>query len=124
MSGLIDLRHDTPRGSFHGLSPTLERAIRESLRDGGQVMLLLNRIGILSIEQYWRYWRMAILVIFVISMVLTPADPVSMLFMAVPLAYDALKLAGAGYLLYLAWQAVKPGARSPLEPTASPPPKR
>ncbi|KJK17623.1 LysE family translocator [Pseudomonas sp. NPDC087612] len=38
------------------------------------------------------------------------------LFMAVPLAYDLLKWAGAGYLLWLAWQAVKPGARSPFEP--------
>ena len=27
------------------------------------------------------------------------------LFMAVPLAYDVLKYAGAAYLLYLAWQA-------------------
>lgn len=43
--GLVDLRHDTPRGAFHGLSPTLERAIRDALRDGGQVMLLLNRRG-------------------------------------------------------------------------------
>lgn len=37
------------------------------------------------------------------------------LFMAVPLAYDVLKWFGAAYLLYLAWQAVKPGARSPFE---------
>jgi threonine/homoserine/homoserine lactone efflux protein len=37
------------------------------------------------------------------------------LFMAVPLAYEALKWAGAAYLLYIAWQAVKPGARSPFE---------
>jgi threonine/homoserine/homoserine lactone efflux protein len=37
------------------------------------------------------------------------------LFMAVPLAYEALKWAGAAYLLYLAWQAVKPGARSPFQ---------
>jgi threonine/homoserine/homoserine lactone efflux protein len=37
------------------------------------------------------------------------------LFMRVPLAYEALKSAGAVYLLYLAWQAVKPGARSPFE---------
>lgn len=37
------------------------------------------------------------------------------LFMAVPLAYEALKWAGAAYLLYLAWQAVRPGARSPFE---------
>jgi threonine/homoserine/homoserine lactone efflux protein len=31
---------------------------------------------------------------------------------AVPYAYDVLRLGGAAYLLYLAWQAVKPGARS------------
>jgi len=37
------------------------------------------------------------------------------IFLAVPLAYQALKWAGAAYLLYLAWQAVKPGARSPFE---------
>ncbi|TDF81677.1 LysE family translocator [Pseudomonas sp. H9] len=38
------------------------------------------------------------------------------LFMAIPLGYDLLKWAGAGYLLWMAWQAVKPGARSPFEP--------
>jgi len=43
------------------------------------------------------------------------------LFLAVPLAYDVLKIAGATYLLYLAWQAVKPGARSPLQPALLPP---
>lgn len=37
------------------------------------------------------------------------------LVMAVPFAYDALRLAGAVYLLYLAWQAVRPGGRSPFE---------
>jgi len=37
------------------------------------------------------------------------------LFLAVPLAYEVLKWVGAGYLLYLAWQAVKPGSRSPFE---------
>lgn len=31
------------------------------------------------------------------------------LFLAVPAAYTVLKLAGAAYLLYLAWQAVRPG---------------
>ncbi|MND44454.1 LysE family translocator [Agrobacterium tumefaciens] len=35
--------------------------------------------------------------------------------MAVPYAYDALRLAGALYLLYLAWQAVRPGGRSPFQ---------
>lgn len=43
------------------------------------------------------------------------------LFLAVPVAYELLKYAGAAYLLYLAWQAVRPGARSPLEPAALPP---
>jgi len=37
------------------------------------------------------------------------------MFLAVPLAYEALKWAGALYLLWLAWQAVRPGARSPFE---------
>lgn len=37
------------------------------------------------------------------------------LFLTVPLAYELLKWAGAAYLLYLAWQAVKPGARSLFE---------
>lgn len=34
---------------------------------------------------------------------------------AVPFAHDALRIAGAAYLFYLAWQAVKPGGRSPFE---------
>src|SRR5689334_22741142 len=48
------------------------------------------------------------------------------LFMKIPLAYEALKWAGAVYLLYLAWQAVKPGARSPFEARDLPidPPRR
>lgn len=49
------------------------------------VMLFLNRIGIMTIETYIQQWRIAILSIFVIAMVLTPADPYSMLLMAVPL---------------------------------------
>ena len=37
-------------------------------------------------------------------------------FMAVPLAYELLKWAGAAYLMWMAWQAVRPGARSLFEP--------
>lgn len=37
-------------------------------------------------------------------------------FLAVPLAYTALKYGGAAYLLWLAWQAVKPGGSSPFAP--------
>jgi sec-independent protein translocase protein TatC len=50
------------------------------------VMLFLQRIGIFSVEMYLAKWRIAILAIFVISMVLTPADPISMLLMACPLS--------------------------------------
>jgi threonine/homoserine/homoserine lactone efflux protein len=35
--------------------------------------------------------------------------------LAVPFAYSVIKFCGAAYLLYLAWQAVKPGAASPFE---------
>ena len=46
------------------------------------------------------------------------------LFMAVPLGYEALKFAGACYLLWLAWQAVRPGAQSPFEARDLPPESR
>ncbi|MEA5673308.1 LysE family translocator [Pseudomonas sp. MH2] len=40
---------------------------------------------------------------------------ITALVMAVPYAYDALRIGGALYLLYLAWQALKPGGRSPFQ---------
>jgi threonine/homoserine/homoserine lactone efflux protein len=40
---------------------------------------------------------------------------ITALVMAVPFAYDALRFGGALYLAYLAWQAIKPGARSPFQ---------
>ena len=49
------------------------------------VMLFLERIGLFTVPTYLSKWRVAILVIFVIAMFLTPADPQSMLLMAVPL---------------------------------------
>lgn len=43
---LIDLRHEPPaRGPYRAISPTLERAMRETLDRGGQIILLLNRRG-------------------------------------------------------------------------------
>ena len=44
----------------------------------------------------------------------------SALLLAVPVAFTAIKLAGAAYLLWLAWQAVRPGGSSPFEPRALP----
>lgn len=38
------------------------------------------------------------------------------MFDAVPGAYDVLRAAGAGYLLYLAWQALRPGGTTPFTP--------
>ena len=51
---------------------------------------------------------------FVVYM-LCAAFGITALVLAVPYAYDALRLAGAGYLLWLAWQALKPGGRSAFE---------
>ncbi|MGJ4939918.1 LysE family translocator [Bradyrhizobium sp. HKCCYLS1011] len=51
---------------------------------------------------------------FVVYM-LSAAFGITALLSAVPFAYDALRLAGAAYLFYLAWQAVKPGGRSPFQ---------
>jgi sec-independent protein translocase protein TatC len=48
-------------------------------------MLIIERLGILSVETYISQWRIAILAIAFISMVLTPAEISSMIGMAVPL---------------------------------------
>lgn len=42
------------------------------------------------------------------------------LVLAVPYAYDAIRLVGGLYLLWLAWQAVRPGGRSPFAVKALP----
>src|SRR6202007_764041 len=51
---------------------------------------------------------------------LSAAFGITALLLAVPYAYDALRFCGAAYLLYLAWQAVKPGGRSPFQVRALP----
>lgn len=51
---------------------------------------------------------------------LCAAFGITALVLAVPYAYDALRIGGALYLLYLAWQAVKPGGRSPFQVRALP----
>ena len=43
---------------------------------------------------------------------LCAAFGITALVFAVPYAYDVLRFGGALYLLYLAWQAIKPGGRS------------
>jgi threonine/homoserine/homoserine lactone efflux protein len=46
---------------------------------------------------------------------LCAAFGITALLLAVPYAYDALRFAGAAYLLWLAWQALKPNGRSPFQ---------
>lgn len=49
------------------------------------VMLFLERIGVIPVQTYIEKWRIAVMTIAIISMILTPADPISMILMAVPL---------------------------------------
>ncbi|QDU27722.1 Sec-independent protein translocase protein TatCy [Anatilimnocola aggregata] len=78
------------------------------------VMLFVNRLGLVSVDVYMKQWRMAILIIFVVAMVLTPADPISMMLMAVPLC--GLYVLGIGMCIWM------PQSRSPFttayEPSA------
>ncbi len=46
---------------------------------------------------------------------LCAAFGITALLIAVPYAYDALRIGGALYLVWLAWQAVRPGGRSPFQ---------
>jgi threonine/homoserine/homoserine lactone efflux protein len=57
---------------------------------------------------------------FLVYMLLA-AFGITAIIIAVPYAYDALRFAGAAYLLYLAWQAVRPGGRSPFQVKDLPP---
>lgn len=50
-----------------------------------------------------------------LAYMLSAAFGITALLFAVPYAYDALRIGGALYLLYLAWQAVRPGGRSAFE---------
>ena len=76
------------------------------------VMLLLERIGVFTIQTYLSSWRIAVLIIFVLAMFLTPADPVSMLLMALPLTM--LFFGGIGLCKWL------PKRSSPIGPGIEP----
>ncbi|QDV48568.1 twin-arginine translocase subunit TatC [Gimesia fumaroli] len=49
------------------------------------IMLFLERISIFTVKDYHEKRRMAVLIISVISMLMTPADPMSMVLMMMPL---------------------------------------
>jgi threonine/homoserine/homoserine lactone efflux protein len=58
--------------------------------------------------------------------VLAAALGLSAIFLTVPVLYDLLRYVGAAYLLWLAWGALKPGARGMFAPRSLPedPPRR
>lgn len=57
---------------------------------------------------------------------LLAAFGITAVFASVPYAYDTLRIAGAAYLGYLAWSALRPGGASPFQPRelAIDPPRR
>src|SRR5476649_2924634 len=57
---------------------------------------------------------------FLIYMLLAAFGITALLF-AVPYAYDALRLAGAVYLAWMAWNALRPGGASPFQIRQLPP---
>jgi threonine/homoserine/homoserine lactone efflux protein len=73
----------------------ISRSISQRLRAG-----LISLAGVASVFLFY---------------MLCAALGITALLLAVPFAYDGLRFAGAAYLLYLAWQAVKPQGRSPFE---------
>jgi sec-independent protein translocase protein TatC len=75
-------------------------------------MLFLNRIGVVSLDLLVQQWRVAILIICVVSMVLTPADPISMMLMAAPLCFL--------YLVGLLMCRFMPRGRNPFDEAYEP----
>ncbi len=67
------------------------------------VMLFLERIHVMSVTTYLKQWRVAVLVIWVVAALLTPADPTSIFFLAVPLMF----LYFGGVLLCKWWPSGK-----------------
>lgn len=63
------------------------------------VMVALERVGITSVEMYLGRWREAIVLIAFLSMILTPAEPTSMIALGTPLA--ALYFLGIGFCRWL-----------------------
>jgi sec-independent protein translocase protein TatC len=51
------------------------------------VMLFLERIGIFTVHSYLAKWKIAVMTIVILACVLTPADPVSFLFLGIPLLF-------------------------------------
>lgn len=87
-------------------------ALGMALTPGPNMIYLVSR----SITQGRRAGLISLLGVvaaFVLLMLAT-ALGLTALLMAVPLAYDVIRIAGAAYLLFLAWQTIRPGGGSPF----------
>jgi len=80
---------------------------------GPNMIYLVSR----SVSQGWRAGLVSLAGTFVGFLVyMTMANlGLAAIFVYVPLLYTALKLAGAAYLLFLAWRTLRPGGRSAFE---------
>ncbi|MDF2847215.1 MAG: LysE family translocator [Oerskovia sp.] len=83
------------------------------LTPGPNMVYLVSR----SISQGWQAGMVSLAgtaVGFLVYMT-TANVGLAAVFVVVPWLYVALKVAGAGYLLYLAWRTLRPGGRGPFE---------
>jgi len=80
------------------------------LTPGPNMIYLMSR----SLSQGWRAGAVSLVgtVMGFVVFVLCAALGLTAVAFAVPLAYDAIKFAGAAYLMWLAWQSLKPGGAS------------
>ncbi len=100
--------------SYAGLAAFALIALGMVLTPGPNMIYLITR-SILQGRWAGFISLMGVILGFVFYM-LCAALGLTALLLAVPIAYDAIRWAGAAYLLYLAWNAIRPGARSVLEP--------
>ena len=89
------------------------------LTPGPNMLYLVSR----SITQGWRAGLVSLLGVaagFVVYLAAAVAG-IATMFSEVPAAYTVLRLAGGGYLLWLAWKTLRPGGGSVFAPQELPP---
>ena len=110
--------------SFAAVTGVVLVALGMVLTPGPNMIYVVSR----SITQGRRAGFLSLLGVAVgfLSYLVATAFGLSVLFAAVPSLYLAVKLAGAGYLGWLAWQTLRPGAASVFAPVqlAPDPPRR
>jgi len=82
------------------------------LTPGPNMIYLISR----SLSQGWRAGAVSLAgtVLGFVVYALSAALGLTAIAFAVPFAYEAIKYAGAAYLLWLAWQTLKPGGATPF----------